>query len=129
MIGRWTMLTAAFLAAFALPTWGQDEPAPPPAPQEEDDEDQLTPEEAMEMLREAEALMKKAEELLNDSSRGKALETEEELIEKLKQEFKDDPALAEKQAVEKIRKLAERAGQKQKSASEKLAEIIKKAKS
>ena len=133
-VAAWT--PAAGLCAQGAPEENQEPPAPkeaPPSPgaepPAEDDEDQLTPEEAMELLRETEALMKKAEELLNDSSRGKALETEEEAIRKLKEEFKDDPALLEKQILEKIRKLTERATQKQKSAMDKLAELIRKAKS
>src|SRR5206468_1933996 len=114
-------LGAAMLAA--LPAWaGQDAPKPTPPP---DDEDQMTPEQAMEALKEVQGLMGKAEELLNDSSRGKALETEEELIEKLKKEFKDEPAAMQKQILEKIQKLTERAAKREKSVIDKLSEVIK----
>jgi hypothetical protein len=97
--------------------------------QDGDDEDQLTPEQAMEMLKDIQGMMTKAEELLNDSSRGKALETEEELIKKLQNELKDDPSAPTKQILEKVKKLNERTEKKQKDAIEKLAELIKKAKS
>ena len=97
--------------------------------QDGDDEDQLTPEQAMEMLKDIQGMMNKAEELLNDSSRGKALATEKDLIEKLDKELRDDPTALQKQILEKVKKLNERTEKKQKDAVDKLAELIKKAKS
>ncbi len=99
------------------------------APMQDDDEDQLTPEQAMEMLKDIQGMMTKAEELLNDSSRGKALATEKDLIEKLDRELRDDPTALQKQILEKVKKLNERTEKKQKDAVDKLAELIKKAKS
>jgi hypothetical protein len=115
---RMVALSAAFLFALGTVAWAQDE----------DDDDQLTPEQAMEMLKDIQGMMAKAEELLNDSSRGKALETEEELLKKLEKEFKDDPTAMQKQILEKVKKLNERTEKKQKDAVDKLAELIKKAK-
>lgn len=92
---------------------------------QEDDEDQLTPEQAMEMLKDIYALMGKAEEYLNDSSRGKALETDRELLERFNRDFPSD---IQKAILEKVKKLTERTEKKQKDAIDKLAEIIKKAK-
>lgn len=112
---RQIAMSMAFLAVAGLPAWAQ----------EEDEDDELTPAQAMEMLNEAKDLMGKAEELLNDSSRGKALETEKELIEKLN---KLDPTLAQKAILEKIGKLVEKAEKREKDVVDKLDEIIKKAK-
>jgi hypothetical protein len=72
--------------------------------------------------------MGKAEELLNDSSRGKALETEKQLMERLERELKDEPGALQKRILEKVGKLVEKAEKKEKDAADKLAEIIKKAK-
>jgi len=120
-------LALGAMVLCSLPVRAQQQPPKDPAPQ--DDDDQMTPEQAMEMLQEVRGLMGKAEELLNDSSRGKALETEEELIEKLKREFNDEPAAMQKQILEKIQKLTERAAKREKSVIDKLAEVIKKVKS
>ncbi len=117
--------SAAFLFVSTLSALAQDAP---PKPGEEPEDDELTPAQAMEMLKEAHEMMGKAEELLADSSRGKALETEKELLEKLQKEFKDDPALLQKQILEKIGKMVGRAEKRQKDVVDKLAEIIKKAK-
>ncbi len=105
--------TAAILLAFA-------------PVQDGDDEDQMTPEQAMEMLKDIQGMMSKAEELLNDGSRGKALETEEELMRRLEQEL--GATEAQKKILEKVKKLTERSEKKQKDAVDKLAEVIKKAK-
>jgi len=124
----WKVLSAAFLLALATsPAWGQDEKEAPKGPDSEDDE--LTPAHAMELLKEAHELMGKAEELLNDSSRGKALETEKDLLAKLEKEFKDDPSALQKQILEKIRKMVEKAEKREKDVVDRLAEIIRKAKS
>jgi hypothetical protein len=93
------------------------------AQEEEPEDDELTPAQAMELLGDAHGMMVKAEELLNDSSRGKALETERKLIERLERELKD-----EKGILAKVGKLIEKAEKKEKDAADKLAEIIKKAK-
>jgi hypothetical protein len=116
------LMTAAILLALGAPALAQDET---PAGE---DEDQLTPEQAMEMLNDIHGLMEKSAELLNDSSRGKALETEKEILERLEREFKDDPAALQKQITEKVKKLMQRSEKKQKDAIEKLNDIIKKAK-
>ncbi len=116
------LLSAAFVLALGAPAFAQDETPPG------EDEDQLTPEQAMEMLNDIHGLMEKSAELLNDSSRGKALETEKEILERLEKEFKDDPAALQKQITEKVKKLMQRSEKKQKDAIEKLNEIIKKAK-
>jgi hypothetical protein len=117
---RQIAMSMAFLAVAGTSAWAQD----PPAPDEEDDG--LTPAQAMELLNEAKELMGKAEELLGDSSRGKALETEKDLIEKLN---KLDPALAQKAILEKIGKLVEKAEKRESDVIGKLDEIIRKAKS
>lgn len=110
------MKLALALALLASPTWAQD-----------GDEDQLTPGQAMETLKDIHGLMRKAEELLNDSSRGKALETEEELLKRLRDEFKDEPEALQKQVLEKVKKLMERSEKKQKDAIDRMVELIKKA--
>ncbi len=120
------VLSVAFLFAFSVVALAQD--GDPKEEQPGEDEDQLTPEQAMEMLNDIHGLMEKSAELLNDSSRGKALETEKEILERLEKEFKDDPAALQKQITEKVKKLMQRSEKKQKDAIEKLNEIIKKAK-
>ena len=126
---KWPIWSVAFLfafgASFAAAQEGGKE-APPGAEEPEDDE--LTPAQAMELLNEAHGMMVKAEELLNDSGRGKALETEKKLIEKLERELKDDPSVLQKGILAKVGKLVEKAEKKEKDAADKLAEIIKKAK-
>jgi hypothetical protein len=127
----WLPWLAAALAA--APAWAQDPPRPddkfrPEAPQKEDEED-LTPEKAMAMLKEVRELMEKSEELLNTSSRGKALETEKEVLERIKELLKDDPQATQKQILEKIERLMSKSEGQQKDAVERLAEIIRKAKS
>jgi len=112
-------LATAVAVALGSPAWAQ----------EEEDEDQLTPEQAMEMLKDIQGLMEKSEELLNDSSRGKALETEKELLEKLEREFQNEPETLQKQILEKVRKLAQRSEKKQKDAIDKMQELLKKARS
>ena len=91
---------------------------------QEPDDDELTPEGAMELLKSAHELMEKAEELLNDSSRGKALETEKDLLAKLE---KLEPALAQKHILEKVGKMIEKAHKREKDAIDKINELIKKA--
>jgi len=110
------LLTAAFLLPFGAAVMAQDE-----------DEDQLTPAQAMEMLRDVKGFMDRAEELLNDGSRGRALETEQDLRKKLEQMFRDEPEVLQRQILEKIKKLTERAEKRQKDAIEKMAELLKRA--
>ena len=110
-----SILSLAFAALLASTAWAQD----PPIPGESED-DELTPAQAMELLGDAKEMMGKAEELLNDSSRGKALETEKELLAKIGKEFKDDPSALQKQILEKIGKLIEKTEKRQKDAIDKL---------
>src|ERR1041384_8272107 len=94
------LATLTLLAGLAV----QDKP--PSNPREEAE---LSIEEAMKMLKDVGKLMESAEELLNDASRGKALETEKELMDKidrlLKEDSKENPADAQKKILEKIQKL------------------------
>lgn len=120
---RWSGWLAAALFAFATPAFAQEgEPAP-------GEEDELTPERAMELLNEALGLMHKSGELLNNASRGRALETEKEVLELLEKEFANEPEALQKRILEKIRKIMQRAEGRQKDAIERLNEIIRKAKS
>src|SRR5688572_26581970 len=123
---KWPIVAVAFLFAAAVPfAYAQEgEQEPPEAPEE----DELTPAQAMELLADAHRMMGKSEELLNDSSRGKALETEKALMERLERELKDEPGEMQKRILEKVGKLVEKAEKKEKDAVDKLAEIIKKAK-
>ncbi len=114
------MWTAAAVLALGL---SQDKPAP------RDDHEDLTPEKALEMLKEVQGLMTRSEDLLNDSSRGKAAETEDALLKRINDLLKDDPAAAQKKVLEKIAKLMEKSEGSQKDAIERMAEIIRKAKS
>ena len=114
-----TWMAAAFLAISLF----QDKPAP-----KEDHED-LTPEKAIEMLKEVQNLMTLSEDLLNDSSRGKAMETEDAIRKRITELLKDDPASAQKNALAKIEKLMSKSEGSQKDAIEKMAEIIRKSKS
>ena len=115
--------TAAAFLLIAGAAYGQDKPAP-----KEDHED-LTPEKALEMLKEIQGLMVKSEDLLNDSSRGKAVETEDVILKRIHELLKDDPAASQKKTLEKIAKLMEKSEGSQKDAIERMAEIIRKAKS
>jgi len=120
-----SMLTAlAFVAGLSF---GQDKP---PAPKEEAE---LTIEEAMKMLKEVGLLMEAAEELLNNASHGKALETEKELLEKidklLKEDSKEHPAEAQKKILEKIQKLMGKSEKSQGQSADKMGEVIRRVKS
>jgi hypothetical protein len=117
------MLTWLATSVLAVSLLAQEKPAP------KDDHEDLTPEKALEMLKEVQGLMTKSEDLLNDSSRGKALETEEVLLKRINDLLKDDPAASQKKALEKIAKLMEKSEGSQKNAVERMAEIIRKAKS
>ena len=113
-------LMAATLLLAAGAAWGQDKP--------KDDHEDLTPEKALKMLKEVQDLMTRSEDLLNDSARGKSLETEEETLKRIKELLKDDPAASQKKTLEKIEKLMSKSEGSQKDAIERMAEIIRKAK-
>jgi len=117
------MTTAAATLFLALSIFAQDKPAP-----KEDHED-LTPEKALEMLKEIQGLMVKSEDLLNDSARGKSVETEDAILKRINDLLKDDPSASQKKVLEKIAKLMEKSEGSQKDAIERMAEIIRKAKS
>jgi hypothetical protein len=107
----------------------QDRFRPEPEPGEEKE---LTTEEAMQILRDCQRLMTQAEDLLNDSSRGKALETEKELIEKidklLKEDSKENPAASQQKVLEKIQKLMKKSEKSQGDTVDKLGDVIRRAK-
>lgn len=132
MSKTWRIWAAALGAALVGPGFAQEAPpAPkkaPPAPEDEE----LTPEKAMALLRETHELMQLAEELLNGSAQGKALETEEALLARLKELLKEEPLGdaegAQKKAIEKVERLMKKSEGSQKGALERLAEIIRKAK-
>ncbi len=138
MSKRWLLWTLSLSLLAVVPAWAQDPkpPAPPDdkfRPETPDDDEDLTPEKALAMLKEVKGLMGKSEELLHDSARGKALATEAELVERLKEllreEQKADPGLLQKQVLEKIQKLMQKSERSQGDAIEKMAEVIRKAKS
>jgi hypothetical protein len=115
------MLTC--LAALVLAAGLQDKPAP------KADDDELSPEKAVQLLKEVQGLMTRSEDLLNDSARGKSVETEDAILKRIDDLLKDDPAAAQKKTLEKIAKLMEKSEGSQKDAVERMAEIIRKAKS
>ena len=122
------LLTAvAFLLGTGLAAFAQDKP--PANPKEEAE---LSIEEAMKMLKEVGKLMETAEELLNDASRGKALETEKELMDKidklLKEDSKENPAEAQKKVLEKIQKLMGKSEKSQGQSADKMGEVIRRVK-
>src|SRR5689334_14891609 len=100
------LLTLAFLGGLVLPfdsgltALAQDKQDKPPANPKEEAE--LSIEEAMKMLKEVGKLMETAEDLLNDASRGKALETEKELMEKIDKLLKEDPKENPAEAQKKV---------------------------
>ena len=102
---------------------------PPGTPKEEAE---LSIEEAMKMLKECGKLMESAEELLSGASRGKALETEKELLDKiaklLKEDPKENPAEAQKQVLERIQKLMKESEKSQGKSAEKMGEVIRRVK-
>ncbi|HZE96823.1 MAG TPA: hypothetical protein VE981_07340 [Planctomycetota bacterium] len=114
-----TWMTAAFLLIGGL-AYAQQAPKA--------DEKDLTPEEALAMLKEVQGLMVKSEDLLNDSSRGKAAETEAEILKRVNELLKDDPEASQKKILEKIAKLMEKTEGKQKESVDKIEEVIRRAK-
>jgi ElaB/YqjD/DUF883 family membrane-anchored ribosome-binding protein len=123
-----SILTTLTLACFAV--LAQDRQDKPPGNPREEAE--LSIEEAMKMLKEVGKLMESAEELLNDASRGKALETEKELMEKidklLKEDPKENPAEAQKKILERIQKLMGKSGDSQGKSADKMGEVIRRVK-
>ncbi len=102
----------------------------PDIPGEEKD---LTPEEAMKLLKEAQNLMGRSAELLQESSRGKALEADRELLEKIEkllsaEERKNTPTVQGK-VLKLIQKLLKNSEKKQQKSLGKIKEIIRRAKS
>ena len=126
------LLTAtALLFALSFPAYCQEKPEKPPGAPKEDAE--MTIEEAMKLLKECGKLMDSAEELLNDASRGKALETEKELMEKIDKllkegDPKENPAEAQKKVLEKIQKLMQKSEKSQGESADKLGEVIRRVK-
>ncbi len=119
----------------SLALGAQDKPpAPPPAPKPPAQEEQeLSIEEALKILKEVSQLMETAEELLSDSSRGKALESEKQTLEKIDKLLKSDPPpegapSAQQKVLEKIEKLMKKSEQSQGKSSEKLGEVIRRVK-
>jgi ElaB/YqjD/DUF883 family membrane-anchored ribosome-binding protein len=127
------LMAFALAAGLAGTSWAQDKPEkqdkPPSTPKEEAE---LSIEEAMKMLKEVGKLMETAEELLNDASRGKALETERELMEKidklLKEDSKENPSDAQKKVLEKIQKLMGKSEKSQGQSADKMGEVIRRVK-
>ena len=97
-------------------------------PEPKGDDEELTPQKAVQMLKDIQGLMSKSEDLLNDSSRGKSAETEDAILKRINELLKDDPAASQKKTLEKIAKLMEKSEGSQKDAIEGMAEIIRKAK-
>ena len=114
-----TTLAALLLAAGLV----QDRPAP------KGGEEELTPQKAVELLKEVQGLMTRSEDLLNDSARGKSVETEDVILKRINDLLKDDPQATQKKTLEKIARLMEKSEGSQKDAVERMAEILRKAKS
>lgn len=118
-------MIAIVLALALLP---QNPPPPPPAPAEEKE---LTPEEALKILKECGELMEEAESLLNDSSRGKALGTEKEALERINKLLGQKPPASpedeQKKVLEKIEKLMGKSGKAQGDTVDKLGDVIRRA--
>ena len=122
-------MITAWIAVLSLAAPAGAQEGRPPAPPQGQEEEELTPEKALELLKEAQELMMKAEELLNESSRGKAIETEKAIVERINELLKDDPEAAQKKVLEKIERLMSKSEGKQKGAMEKIEEILRKARS
>lgn len=125
-----TLWLAGMFWGFGAGILGAQDPPPPPAPPSEDEEE-LTPEKAMQLLKEARQLMEKSEELLLDSSRGRALEAEKGALERLEKLLREEPGAGgiQGQVLEKIRKLLQGAERHQDGTVQKLKEILRKARS
>jgi hypothetical protein len=113
-------LTVFAFALAAGTAWAQDPP---------DEETPLTPQQAVEMLKEIYALMGEAESKLNESAAGQALMTEKDVAERIAELLRemDQSKASQKAILEKIGKLMDRSSKKQKTAIEKINELIRKA--
>jgi hypothetical protein len=124
------MITIALAVLALSPVAGlaTQNPPPPPAQEEKD----LTPEEALKILKECGKLMEEAEALLNDSSRGKALGLEKETLERVNKLLGAPPASPEdeqKKVLEKIEKLMGKSGKAQGETVDKLGDVIRRVRS
>lgn len=123
------MSLIAAILALAL----QNPPAPPAPkpPPEKQEEKELTPEEAIEILKECSKLMEEAEALLNDSSRGKALGSEKATLERINKLLGTPPPKSaeeeQKQVLEKIEKLMGKSQKSQGDTVDKLGDVIRRA--
>jgi ElaB/YqjD/DUF883 family membrane-anchored ribosome-binding protein len=125
-----TSLALILIGGLSASLGTQDPPAPkPPAAEEKE----LGIDEALQMLHEVARLMETAEELLADSSRGKALQSEKETLEKIDKLLKADPAAqdpsqTQQRILEKIEKLMKKSGQSQDESAKKMGEVIRRVK-
>ena len=132
------LLCGTSLSAQEAPPLEREEPAP-------EEEKELTPQETMKLLHEIEDLMDLSEELLYNSSLGKALETSEELkkkIEELLREDREKPPPSsdggtpqenpgenpQEETLRKVEKLMGKAQEKQGGTIERIRELIRRAK-
>lgn len=112
---------------------GQPKPKPKyPKPMDDDNGGEMSPEDFVKELNEVVELMKLAADWLNESSKGKSLEAQKEILKKiekiLKEEFKDyDPSKLQEKILEKIEKLLKATEGKQKTTIDKLTKLIKEA--
>lgn len=133
-------MTNSWILALTL-AFSQDgppkAPAPPPSKPPAAEEPELTVEEALKILKEVSQLMETAEELLQDSSRGKALEAEQQTMKKIEKLLNPDPASPQKdpstpttqqKILEKIEKVMKKSGESQGQGAQKLAEVIRRVK-
>jgi len=87
---------------------------------------EFPPEEAMKLLKDAQNLMGRSAELLQDSSRGKALKADRELLEKIEKLLKKEkPESFQGQVLKLVEKLLKKAEQKQQNSLDKIKEIIR----
>jgi hypothetical protein len=129
-----TALLTACVVSIPNRAWALQDDPPERAPQDPKDpepgeEENLTPDDAMAMLREIHKLMGTAEELLHGASLGKGALTQEEILKLLKDVEKMDPSDAQKKVLELINKLLSKSEKNQKDVIERITELIKKSKS
>jgi hypothetical protein len=128
-------LTGALFLAFAGTAGAvQEEKEKDWKPEMPAEEQEMTPEEAMKLLKEAQTLMGRSAELLQDSSRGKALETDRELLEKIEKLLGEEdneektPTSMQGKVLKLIRNLLRKSEKKQQNSLEKIKEVIRRAK-
>lgn len=119
---RWTVAGCVLFTASAA--WAQEPPSPKGT-----DHQHLDPGEAIRLLHETQTLMERSEGILNDSSRGKAAQTEAMILARIENLLKEDPSAAQKAILEKIAKLMEKSEATQKDAIQRMEKILKDAKS